>query len=347
MSSGAEADSFVLFKKAIKRPNHKNMKNTEQILTQSRSGSKFAYRLGFLFLSAILLLILSPALSFAQGYVEGVNISYEHLPMKIKTPTGDQKFTGNNLKIATSVPIFLTPNKSKYLIVGGNLEAFNFSGTHPDFEVKRVYSISPTFGYSTMVSPTFNLTALLTPTMNSDYKDVKSSDIKFGAIVRGSWKASENLTWKAILGYRRQFYGPQYVVLVGMDWKVNEKWQIYGDVPHSLTASYAVNEKMNTGFNLFVQNSTYRISNQDRYFEYNSVNPGLFLERYISPKWAIRGTVAYTLIRNMEIYNKTDKAKGFIDFAELGSRPDPINPEVSTGLSFKVGLSYRIIPGKK
>ena len=296
---------------------------------------------------ALVLFMLLPGDSFGQGYIEGVNISYEHMPMKVKTPSGEQKFTGNNLKIGTTIPLFLNPNKSKYLIVGGNLEAFNFSGTHPDFEVKRVYSISPTLGYSTMVSKSFNLTALLMPTMNSDYKNVKGSDIKFAAIVRGSWKVSETMTWKAILGYRRQFYGPQYVALVGMDWKVNDKWQLYGDIPHNLTASYAVNEKVNTGFNLFVQNSTYRLDNQDRYFEYNTVNPGLFAERYISSKWAVRATAAYTLIRNMEIYNKTDKADGFVDFYELGDRNNPINPEVSKGMSFKIGLSYRIIPGKK
>lgn len=295
----------------------------------------------------ILFILLLPGLTFGQGYVEGVSISYEHMPMKIETPTGDQKFTGNNLKIGTSMPIFLAPNRSKYLIIGGNLEAFNFSGTHPGFDVKRVYSISPTFGYSTMVSKSFNITALLTPTLNSDYKDVKRSDVKFGAIVRGTWRAGDQLSWRAVLGYRRQFYGPQYVVLVGMDWKVNDKWQIFGDVPHSLTASYEVNEKVNAGFNLFVQNSTYGLNKQDRYFEYNTVNPGLFIERYISPKWAVRATAAYTLIRNMEIYNNTDKAKGFIDFYELGDRKDPINPEVSTGLAFKIGLSYRIFPGKK
>jgi hypothetical protein len=316
-------------------------------LKLSQRGSKPAALITYSVIAVNLLLLSLPGISFGQGYIEGVSISYEHLPMKIEKPAGDQKFTGNNLKIATSIPFFLTPNKSKYLIVGGNLEAFNFSGTHPDFEVKRVYSISPTFGYSTMVSKNFNLTALLMPTMNSDYKTVKGSDIKFGAIVRGSWKVNDNLTWRALVGYRRQFYGPQYIALVGMDWKVNDKFQIYGDLPSNLTASLAVNEKVNTGFNLFVQSSTYRLDNQNRYFEYNTVNPGLFIERYISSKWAVRATGAYTLTRNMEIYNKTDKAKGFIDFYEMGDRKDPVNPEVAAGLSFKVGLSYRIVPGKK
>jgi len=288
-----------------------------------------------------------PFLSFGQGYIEGVSLSYEHLPMKIETPGGTQKFNGNNLKLSISNPIFLKPDKSRYLIAGANLEAFNFSGTHSYFEVKRVYSISPVFGYSTMVSKTVNLTALVVPTMNSDYKEVKGSDIKFGGIVRGSWKASNNMTWKATLGYRRQFYGPQYIVLLGMDWKASDKWRLFGDIPSSFTANYTVNEKVNTGFNLFVQNSTYRLNNLDRYFEYNTVNPGLYIERYISSKWAVRGTAAYTLIRNTEIYNKDDQAKGFVDFVELGDRKDPINPEMSTGISFKIGLSYRIVPGKK
>jgi hypothetical protein len=179
---------------------------------------------------AIVFMLLS-GLSYAQGYIEGANISYEVMPMKIKTPDGDQNFTGNNFKIGTTVPIFLTTDKSKYILVGGNLEAFTFAGSHPAFEVSSVYSISPTLGYSTMVNSKFNLTGLFMPTMNSDYKNIKGSDIKFAAIVRGSWKVNDNLTWKATLGYRRQFYGPQYIALVGLDWKATDRWRIFGDLP--------------------------------------------------------------------------------------------------------------------
>ena len=294
-----------------------------------------------------LLFMLLPGLSFAQGYIEGVNISYEGMPLKISTPKGDQKFSGSNLKVSTIVPIFLTPDKSKYLLIGGNLEAFDFSGTHPDFEVKRVYSISPTLGFSAMFGKKFNLTTMLMPMMNGDYKKIKGSDIKFGAVIRGTYKVSDNLSWRGILGYRKQFYGPQYIVLAGLDWKVNDKWRIFGDLPSSTTVSYGVNEKVNTGFNLSVHQTSFRLNDVDRYFEYNSVNTGLFAEYYVSRTWAIRGTVAYTLIRTMEIYNKNDLTDGFIDFYELGDRPDPINPEIASGLTFKIGLSYRIVPAKK
>lgn len=300
----------------------------------------------YYWLFAILLLAVFPNKSFGQGYIEGANISYEFLPLKIKTPQGDQNFTGHNFKAGTSVPIFLAPDKSKYLLVGGNVEVFDFEGIHPDFPVDRVFSISPTLGYSMMINKKFNLTALFIPTLNGDYENIKGSDIKFGGVLRGSWKSSETLTWKATLGYRQQFYGPLYIVLLGVDWKANDKWRIFGDLPHNVTVNYAVNEKVNTGFNLFVQNSTYRLDYQNRYFEYNSVNPGLFAEYYVAPNWALRATASYSLIRDMEVYNKGDKAE-FIDFYEMGNRVDPINPEIESGLAFKIGLSYRIVPGKK
>jgi hypothetical protein len=99
---------------------------------------------------AIALMLLS-GLSYGQGYIEGASVSYEVMPMKIKTQDGEQNFTGNNFKIGTTVPIFLTTEKSKYILVGSNLEAFTFAGTHTAFEVESVYSISPTLGYSTMI----------------------------------------------------------------------------------------------------------------------------------------------------------------------------------------------------
>jgi hypothetical protein len=284
---------------------------------------------------------------FAQGYTEGVNLSYDFMPMKIKMPTTTEKFNGNDFKLNAAIPIFLNASKSHYLLVGGNLEALNFSGTHSNFEVKNVYSISPTVGYSTMLSQKFNLTGLLIPFLNSDFKDVKGSDIRFGAIVRGTYRASANFSLRGSLGYRQQFYGPQYIVLAGFDWKTSEKWRIFGDIPNNATINYNVSQKVNTGFNLQATNTSYRLNNQDRYLKYNTAQPGLFLEYYLSSMWAVRGTVDYSITRNLEIYSKTDKVSGVVDFVTLGTKPVPLNPVISKGAGFKLSLSLRIPERKK
>lgn len=294
----------------------------------------------------VIVLLVCPILGFGQGYVEGANVSYEYIPMKMELPTGNQDFVGMNFKAGAAAPIFLKADKSKYLIFGANLEFFDFQGTHSAFEVDRVYSVSPTFGYNTMLSEKFNFTTLFIPTLNGDYKNVGVSDVKLAGIIRGSYKVSDNFSYRAILGYRQQFYGPQYIILLGLDWKVNDKWRVFGDMPSTATVSYALNQKANVGFHLSTQPSTYRLKNQDRYFEYNAVNPGLFAEYYIAPKWALRATVSYATTRDMEIYNKYDRTDGIIDFYEMSDRMGPINPEVTSDLSFKIGLSYRVIPRK-
>jgi hypothetical protein len=49
---------------------------------------------------------------------------------------------------------------------------------------------------------------------------------------------------------------------------------------------------MNAGFNLYVQKAQLSLYNQNRYYEYNAVNPVLLVERYVSDKWAARATAA-------------------------------------------------------
>ncbi len=298
-------------------------------------------------LTLIFLIATGASKSFAQGYIEGVNASYEYMPLTIKSNHGDQKFKANIFRLSATLPIFLTKDKSQLLLVGGNFEAFDFGGTHPGFEVQNLYSISPTFGYSRMLSPKLNLTALLTPFINTDLKTVRSSDIHFGGIVRGTYQYRSNLSLRGTVGFRQQYYGPQYIVLVGFDWQANKKWRIYGDAPSHFTVNYNVNKKVNAGFNLTANNTSYRLDNQNRYMKYNYVHPGLYAEYYVSPMWALRGTVAYSITRNMEIFNEHDKVDGVVDFVTLGSKPVALNPEISNGAAVKISLSYRIPQRKR
>lgn len=289
--------------------------------------------------------ILSNIQSFAQGYMERINLSYDYLPLKIKDPAGDQKFSGSDVKLSIVHPIALDSTRSKNLIIGGNFEAFHFGGTHADLALKNVYSVSPTIGYSTMVSRRFNLTTLLIPLLNSDYKNIQGSDIHFGAIARGSYFLSRSFTLLGSVGYRYQYYGPQYIILAGFDWKVNEKWRLYGEAPSNFNVSYNLSKNVMTGFDLYANNTSYRLNDQERYLKYNTVQPGLFLECKLSPVWAIRGTAAYSLQRNIEVYNKNDKVDGIIDFVTLGTKPVPLNTEISKGAEFKVALSFRFPSG--
>ena len=301
-------------------------------------------RLQTILLAALFLL---PFLSRGQGYIEGVNVSQEYLPLQIKDGDVKRKFDAQQFRFNVGVPYFLREDKSQYLVLGGNFESISFSGTRPGFAVKNIYSIQPTIGYSRRFNNKLNLTAVFIPTLSSDLKDIKSEGIQLGGVVRGAYQLKPNFSLRGTLGFRQQFYGPQYIVLAGFDWKVSEKWRLYGEAPSYFTANYAINPKTNTGFTLSANNMTYRLKEQDRYVKYSYGEPGLFLERYVGANWALRGTVAYALIRHLEVFEKNDKVSSTVDLFSLGTEPTPISPEITKGATFKISLGYRIKPGPK
>src|SRR5258708_10090519 len=132
------------------------------------------------------LLLSFPFSGSAQGYNEGFSMSHEFMPLKIveRENLPVQKFTGDDFKLGFSKPLFLTPTKSQYFLLGINYEFLHFSDDHAGLDVKTVYSINPTIGYSMSLSSQCNLTALYSPTLNSDLKNIQSTTILPGGILR-------------------------------------------------------------------------------------------------------------------------------------------------------------------
>lgn len=279
----------------------------------------------------------------AQGYSEGVNLSYDFLPLKINATAGTETFTGNNFKLTDAVPIYIKKDKSQYLVFGLNLESMDFSGSHPDLPVTGFYGISPLLGYCRQVNQKLALSAILIPLLNSDLYIVNSSDFHFGGVVRGVYRLKENFAIRVTLGYRQQFYGTQYIVFLGLDWKIGNRWRAFCDLPNNATLFYSLRPKINAGVNYLSGGYTsFHLTEQQHYILYNYANAGLFLEYYLSPTLAVRGTVAYSVLRNLDLYNMNQKVTaGVLDYIPLSANPIPLNTEVSNGLAFKLSLSLR------
>jgi hypothetical protein len=240
------------------------------------------------------------------------------------------------------IPIALSPDSPQSLLAGASLEALNFSGSQPGFDVSTVYGLSPVLGYRRRVSEKLELTALVLPALNSDLRDVRGTDVTWGGVVRGAYRVSPRLTYRATLGYRQQFYGPQYVLLLGLDWQLGQRWRAFGDLPTSFTLSYSVSPKVNAGFNLIGINTAYRLQAQDQYLQYQQGHYGLFAEGYLSKHWALRATAAYAVTRRIDVFAKDDQWPATIDYIGLGKAPTSLNSHLEKGLAFKVALSYRV-----
>ncbi|MBF9220937.1 DUF6268 family outer membrane beta-barrel protein [Hymenobacter ruricola] len=284
---------------------------------------------------------LLPLAGHAQGYAEGVGLSYEVLPLTLRN-AGEYRFRADVFRASVVAPVAVAADSSRSLLVGASLEALKFSGSRPGFAVDDVYGISPVLGYRARVSPRVELTALALPALNSDLREVRGADVTWGGVLRAAYQASPRRAYRLTVGYRQQFYGPQYVLLLGVDWRLGPRWRVFGDLPTTFNVGYAVAERVNVGFNLNGINTAYRLREQDRYFQYQQGHYGLFAETYLSAHWALRATAAYAVTRRLDVFEKDDQWPATIDYIGLGKEPTPLNPAIEKGLAFRLVLSYRV-----
>ena len=288
-----------------------------------------------------LALLILPLAGRAQGYAEGVGLSYERLPLQLKTPD-KSTFFADVYRASIVAPVALAADSSHSFLVGASMEVLHFAGTRPGFEVGTVYGLSPIIGYRQRLSERLEVTALALPALNSDLREVREADVTWGGVVRAAYRPGPRRAYRLTLGYRQQFYGPQYVLLLGLDWQLGSHWRAFGDLPTSFTLSYGAAPGTNVGFNLTGINTAYRLQAADRYVQYQQGNYGLFVERYFSTHWAMRATAAYALTRRIELYEREQQWLATLDFIGLGTAPTASSPAMEKGLAFKLGLSYRV-----
>ena len=286
-------------------------------------------------------LLMLPLAGRAQGYAEGVSLSYERMSLHLKTPD-KPVFHVDVYRASAIVPVAQAADSSHSFLVGAGLELLRFAGNRPGFGVSTVYGLSPIAGYRQRLSERLEITALALPSLNSDLREVRGADITWGGVVRAAYRSNPRRAYRLTVGYRQQFYGPQYVLLLGLDWRLGSRWRAFGDLPTSFTLSYAVAPRTAIGFNLIGINTAYRLQAADQYVQYQQGHYGLFFESYVSAHWALRATVAYALTRRIEVYARDQQWPATLDYIGLGTAPTPASPGAEKGFAIKLGFSYRV-----
>ena len=298
-----------------------------------------------LFASPLLLAaaMLSTTPAQAQGYAEGVGLSYENVPLRFAHPTAEQSaFHADVWRGSLVIPRTLGADSTQSLLFGATAEMLRFGGPRERLGVASVYGFSPLLGYRRRVGEGLELTALALPQLNSDLRRVQARDVQLGGVVRLAYRRSPRLSYRATVGYRSQFFGPQYVLLLGLDWHPAGSWRVFGDLPTSLTISHGLGARSAAGFTLTGLNAAYRLRDQNQYLQYQQGHYGLFIEGYASAHWAVRATVAYAVTRRVGVFAENDQYPATVDYIGLGQEPQALSAALAKGPAFRLSLSYRV-----
>ena len=178
---------------------------------------------------------------------------------------------------------------------------------------------------------------LAIPKVSYDFKDaINSYDFQYGGIFLQQFVPNKKLKIKAGLYYNHEAFGNFFVPLVGVDWKVNDRINLYGVLPTNYRVEFnIVKNKLYIGLNFKSLTRSFRLSQKNKYdyVRYDEMQVKLFVDCFVAPKILVFGEVGYTIGKNPLQYSYNTKEKTYID---------PVFTPLKSYSIFNIGIAYRI-----
>lgn len=158
-------------------------------------------------------------------------------------------------------------------------------------------------------NPKVKFTGLIIPRVaGADLVSSFSDVLQIGVFSMFTVTESEKFRYKFGVYYNRDFFGNFFVPLLGIDWKVTDRFSIYGTLPNSLKASYAiVPQRVNAGLAFRSLTRSFRAEDVSTYVRYNELQLKTFFDFYITPKNVVFVEGGYFLGKTPLLYSNSDK----------------------------------------
>jgi len=264
-----------------------------------------------------------------------------NLSFPIKRENGDAILTGfgtNNMKMFPKIESNDRPSDTVY------------SG---DYSFSRIRIQA---GYSKKINDERSIVGMGYFRIASDLIDVSSKDFLYAGLVLITKKKSERFTLKYGLYASTEYYGWLIVPAIGCDWKVSEKFRIYGVMPRRLSVVYTLNKRFRTGLIFEAPNRTYNVNESlivdaagtklDTYVHNVKNVVYAFGEVYLSKSIVLRARVGYTIGRKIGLYERQDANTYYTWGLEYGAKRTaiadvPAHRTFQDGLVLNASLEYR------
>ena len=266
--------------------------------------------------------LLSTQQSMAQPFLDIANIKYTNSPN-----TGLLNQNKNDVKIqyygiGTNIPLQFK-NKKDAVIFSPFFETWsskiNNTNRQNYYSVALPVSLSKTIPYTRW---SFLLTGIVRMNDSSINKKTK---MQVGGAFILSKKRNENLTWKLGLYINNELFGLFVMPLAGIDWRINERNNLFGILPGSLTYEHKINEHFYYGANFRAITNSYGKSNG--YWRIDENQLGFYLDTYFNKNLVLNIEAGHSFFRKIRT--------GVKDISKYDAN-------VKDNLYFKISFLYRV-----
>jgi hypothetical protein len=181
------------------------------------------------------------------------------------------------------------------------------------------------------------------PKISSDFKSVNIKHYQLGGAGLIGYNKSDDFKVKVGLYYNRQFFGNQFVPLLGIEWTINKRVNIYGILPRDLNLEYKISPKFYVGVSYNTIKNTYRLSGDNDEFyvregdrSFGHMQNKIFINAYVAKNVVLFSSVGYTTGRKMELYKN-----GKENFSNP-VKSNPVYIKAGEDFFFSLGVAFRV-----
>jgi len=223
------------------------------------------------FVTIIAIVLVAKANS--QPYIDLVNIRYTASPGFF---SNSETNVLNYVNISTTLPLKF--KNSDVLIFSPFAEKW-MAATEPEHPMESFYGVALPVSYlKNFKNSNCSLITTAIVRMNDESID-KNGKIQIGGAALLFAKKKETLTWKFGLYVNGDLFGLFIVPLAGIDWKIDDKSNLFGVLPANLTYERKINTRFYYGLNFRTFTNSY--ARDSGYWRVDENQLGAFADAYL------------------------------------------------------------------
>jgi hypothetical protein len=268
------------------------------------------------------------SVSLAQSFVDIANVSfYKSRPTNLFS-NDNQSFYSKSFSVNVNLPIKIDSN---------NLISFNPVVDRHNYQLKTsTYSTrylgltAPLFfvhhwknaNWKTSVGFIFRNNSIDEPSPNKN-------SFQYGGVLLNTFGKKENLKFKFGVYANTEFFGLYVMPLLGIDWRVNKKLNVFGVLPSSMTVEYKINRRVSSGLVFKGGTASYRIEDEF-FFRLDDNYLKVFVDVYLTHRIVLFAEYGHSVLRKIRSGKRINGETVYLTNNE------------ANGYQLRFGFAYRI-----
>ena len=263
----------------------------------------------------------------AQPYIDIASVYFQQSPADnmsgSKSPMNTQLTS-----VFLNLPVQID---SDYIVINPVYENYRLNVSTESLPVNLTAAYMPVAWMHQFKSSKWSTALMAIPRLSSDLsKPLGRNDFQMGGIALATYKKKETLKYSFGAYYNSEFFGDYYIPLLGIDWNISNKWNLFGTLPINLNLEYKMNKTVHAGFALNLLTNSYRIQNKD-FLRIDDYNAKFILDIYLMKNQVISLEAGHSLFRQ---YRMGNMVNGKADYMH--------DLNVSDGYQFRLAYIFRI-----